>query len=87
MQRLRLKCGVPPEHALKVLRDAAKHGREIVHHDPGIAFNAYRAWVEGTEPQLASLTRDPQTVTMLLTQRHFLIQDIGPNPLRLRGPL
>jgi hypothetical protein len=56
-------------------------------HDPVVAFDAHRAWVEATEPQLASITRDPATVTMLLSRRHFLIQDIGPNPYRLWGSL
>jgi rRNA-processing protein FCF1 len=87
MLRLRLKYGVNPDHALTVLRDGARRGREIAHHDAAVAFNAYRAWVESMEQQLGSLTRDPGTVTMLLTRRHFLIQEIGPNPQRLWGPL
>jgi rRNA-processing protein FCF1 len=85
--RLRLKQGVAPAHALKVLREAARVCRALGNSNPDAAFNDYRAWVEGTEPQLASVTRDPTIVTMLLTQRHFLIQEIGPNPLRLWGPL
>jgi len=87
MHRLRLKYGVPPAQALAVLREAAQRGQAVGHSDAAIAFNEYRAWVEGTEGQLASLTLDPATVTMLLTRRHFLIQEIGPNPQRLWGPL
>ena len=85
--RLRLKTGYPPERAITVLREAAQRAREIGDPDPDRAFNTYRAWVEATETQLASLTVDPAAVTMLLTRRHFLIHDIGPNPYRLWGSL
>ena len=87
VQRLRLKHGVSPEHAVKVLREAGRQTQEIAHTDPAAAFVRYRSWVEGTEAQLASLSADPAAVTMLLTQRHFLIQDIGPSADRLWGPL
>ena len=40
-----------------------------------------------TESQLAGLTLDTTIVQMLLTPRHFLIQEIGPNRFRLWGPL
>lgn len=85
--RLRLKHGVPPEHALKVLRESAQLCRQIGHSDADRTFNDYRAWVERTESQLAALTVDSAVVTMLLTPRHFLIQEIGPNRFRLWGPL
>jgi hypothetical protein len=87
LDRLRLRDGVPPARALTVLRESAQLCRQIGNSNPDVAFSDYRAWVERTESQLAALTLDATIVQMLLTPRHFLIQEIGPNRLRLWGPL
>ncbi len=70
--------------ASEVLRELASDGRNLVGSSSDIAgvLQHYATWVEGTEAQLASLTLDPDAVTMLLTPRHWQILDTGPNPLR-----
>jgi hypothetical protein len=83
-ERLRLRDGVEPAHAIAKLREAANNARnDIQGTDAAAVLDRYTAWIVSTEAQLAWMSLDPNVVTMLLTTRHWQILDIGPNPLQI----
>lgn len=77
-QRLHLKDGVPPEHAIDVLRQLIIDGRNLTSAalNPIGLRDAYLQWAENVESQLPYLTSDPRIATMLQTPRYGLIREI-----------
>ena len=86
--RVRLKPGIPPVDAIRVLREQIQAADRIVSGASAdhAVREAYVRWVETAESQLSWLTYDPALVEMLHTERFWRIHDLHqklPRPFPL----
>jgi rRNA-processing protein FCF1 len=82
---LRLREGVDPDHAIRVLRRLIDDAVNLL-GAAGIEWyqvrDRYVQWIEQAESQLASITRDAGVIGSLLTDRHWQIRNQATKPIR-----
>ena len=78
LDRLLLRDGVQPDHALGVLTEIIRRSQDVgSQRDILDLRGAYLFWIEFAEPQLAAITLDPAARTMLQTSRYSQIWRLG----------
>jgi hypothetical protein len=78
IERLYLKPGVEPARAASTLRAIIQEASQVqAAINAEILLRNYLQWIEFAEPQLSTLTRDIELLTMLRTAAHWHIRTLA----------